>query len=102
MPSGAAANDVVTAAPATTTLSGGVGADTFQFAPSFGHDTIVDFTEGEDKIDFDPAIFATIDDILAHTQQVGSDTVITVDQASSVTLTNVDMSTLSASDFVHH
>ncbi|HZN78175.1 MAG TPA: hypothetical protein VFC01_00590, partial [Mycobacterium sp.] len=102
-PSDAAANDVVTGGVGTDdVLSGGVGADTFQFAPSFGHDTIVNFTEGEDKIDFDPAIFATIDDILAHTQQVGSDTVITVDQASSVTLTNVDMSTLSASDFIHH
>jgi len=83
-------------------LSGGAGADTFQFAPSFGHDTIVNFEPGVDKIDFDQAIFATVDDILAHTQQVGSDTVITVDQASSVTLTNVDMSTLSASDFIHH
>jgi hypothetical protein len=103
MPSEGAGNNVVVGGAGTDdVLSGGAGADTFQFAPSFGHDTIVNFTEGEDKIDFDPAIFATVDDILAHTQQVGSDTVITVDQASSVTLTNVDMSTLSASDFVHH
>jgi Ca2+-binding RTX toxin-like protein len=83
-------------------LSGGAGADTFQFAPSLGHDTIVNFEPGVDKIDFDLAIFATVDDILAHTQQVGSDVVITVDQANSVTLTNVSTSTLSASDFVHH
>ena len=103
MPSDGAANDVVTGGVGTDDiLSGGAGADTFQFAPSFGHDTIVNFEPGEDKIDFDLAIFATVDDILAHTQQVGSDTVITVDQASSVTLTNVSTSTLSASDFVHH
>ncbi|HZN84939.1 MAG TPA: hypothetical protein VFC01_35380, partial [Mycobacterium sp.] len=103
MPSeGVGKNVVVGGVGTDDILSGGAGADTFQFAPSFGHDTIVNFEPGVDKIDFDQAIFATVDDILAHTQQVGSDTVITVDQASSVTLTNVDMSTLSASDFIHH
>jgi T1SS-143 domain-containing protein len=84
-------------------LTAGAGPDTFQFAPGFGHDTIVGFTQGEDKIEFDQAIFATIDEILAHAQQVGSDAVIiTGDPASSVTLTNVDVSTVTASDFAIH
>ena len=103
MPSEGAGKNVVVGGMGTDDiLSGGAGADTFQFAPSLGHDTIVNFEPGVDKIDFDLAIFATVDDILAHTQQVGSDVVITVDQANSVTLTNVSTSTLSASDFVHH
>jgi T1SS-143 domain-containing protein len=103
MPSEGAGKNVVVGGMGTDDiLSGGAGADTFQFAPSLGHDTIVNFEPGVDKIDFDLAIFATVDDILAHTQQVGSDVVITVDQANSVTLTNVSTSTLSASDFVQH
>jgi hypothetical protein len=83
------------------TLTGEAGADTFNFAPGFGHDTIAGFTPGEDKIEFDPTIFATVDDILAHAQQMGNDIVIASDDAAnSVTVTNV--TTLSASDFVIH
>lgn len=43
--------------PGDQTLSGGPGADTFVFggiaAEGEQHDTITDFTPGEDKIDFD-------------------------------------------------
>jgi hypothetical protein len=112
MPSGGEGNDLPAVGAGADTLPGGAGADTltsgagadtFQFAPGFGHDTIVGFTQGEDQIEFDQAIFATIDEILAHAQQVGNDTVVTTgDPASTVTLTNVDVSTLSATDFAIH
>jgi hypothetical protein len=103
-PSAGAGNDLPAGGTVSNdTLTAAAGADTFQFAPGFGHDTIVGFTQGEDQIDFDQAIFATVDDILLNAQQVGADTVITTaDEAGSVTLTNVSASTLSPSDFVIH
>ena len=33
------------------TLTGGAGNDTFAFAPGSGHDTVTDFTKGQDRID---------------------------------------------------
>ena len=99
---GGAGKDILFGGEGNDTLTGGADSDQFVFTANFGHDTIVDFTHGEDHIVFDQAIFQTVSDILAHASQVGADTVITFDQSNSVTLKNVDKNNLSTTDFVIH
>ena len=69
------------------------------FGPNFGKTTITDFTADptsseHDQISFDHTTFATADAVIAASTQVGADTIITVDADHSVTLTNVNLSTL--------
>jgi Ca2+-binding RTX toxin-like protein len=80
-------------------LTGGNGQDTFVFAAGFGHDTITDFTPA-DRIEFDGQIFRNFQAVQAASQQVGNDTVITLDDQNSITLQNVALSSLHAHDFI--
>jgi VCBS repeat-containing protein len=89
--------DMLNAGSGDDIMIGGQGNDQFVFDPNFGHDTIADF-EPTDQLVFDASDFATIDAILASAVQVGADTVITLDQNNSVTLTDVDVGTLSANN----
>jgi Ca2+-binding RTX toxin-like protein len=79
-------------------LTGGNGADTFVFGPGFGHDVITDFSHA-DFIEFDGGVFRNFQDVQAVTQQVGADTVITLDDNDSITLQGVDRDSLRASHF---
>lgn len=78
-------------------LTGGHGPDTFVFGPGFGHDIVTDFSHA-DSIEFDGGVFRNVHDVLAATQQVGDDTVITVDANNSITLQGVSVHSLHASD----
>jgi Ca2+-binding RTX toxin-like protein len=49
--SGGGGDDVLNGGGKADTLTGAPGADTFKFDAHFGHDTITDFTAGQDKID---------------------------------------------------
>jgi Ca2+-binding RTX toxin-like protein len=80
-------------------LTGGHGQDTFVFAAGFGHDTITDFTDA-DRIEFDGHIFRNFQAVQAASQQVGNDTVITLDDHNSITLQNVALHSLHANDFI--
>jgi len=79
-------------------LTGGNGQDTFVFGPGFGHDTITDFTHA-DRLEFDGGIFQNFQAVQAASQQVGNDTVITLDNNNSITLQGVALHSLHASDF---
>lgn len=72
-------------------LTGGGGADTFAYddafhyhywggssyaGPSFGHNTITDFTAGQDHIELDYRDFADFAAVQAHMAQVGNDTAL--------------------------
>ena len=101
-------------------MTGGAGADTFAYTPApmfagggyvgggwgqyggatFGHDTIMDFTPGQDHIQLDWRDFADYAAVTSHMAQVGSDTVITYDANNSITLHNVQMASLHAGDFM--
>ncbi len=59
-------------------LTGGNGGDTFVFGPGFGHDVVTDFSHA-DRIEFDGGVFQNFQQVQAATQQVGDDTVITLD-----------------------
>jgi hypothetical protein len=80
------------------TITGGGGADTFVFNPDFGKETIEDFNSS-DKIVFNHTIFADFSAVAAHAVQSGSDVVITYNQSNVLTLHDVALSSLSASNF---
>ena len=79
-------------------LTGGNGSDTFVFGPGFGHDIVTDFSRA-DRIEFDGGVFQNFQAVQAATQQVGANTVITLDNDNSITLLGVDPHSLHASDF---
>ena len=97
-------NNVLQGNGGNDTLTGGYGNDQFKFARTngvvdFGNDTIRDFTAGEDHLQIDHTIFADFADVQQHMKQVGDDVVITYDGNDSITLQNVQVANLSASDF---
>jgi serralysin len=82
-------------------LTGGADSDTFKFGQvDFGKDVITDFTDGVDVIAIDNTIFGDFADVQAHMQQVGNNVVITYDANNTITLQNVNIANLGASDFL--
>jgi Ca2+-binding RTX toxin-like protein len=79
-------------------LTGGQGPDTFVFGPGFGHDVVTDFSHA-DHIEFDGGVFQNFKQVQAASQQIGADTVITLDANDSITLLGVSLSSLHASHF---
>jgi serralysin len=82
-------------------LTGGKGNDLFVFIDGFGRDTITDFGNG-DRIQFDSGVFATPQEVLEASQQVGANTVITDPNNSNntVTLQGVQLNNLNEHDFL--
>ncbi|WP_108512242.1 VCBS domain-containing protein [Bradyrhizobium algeriense] len=100
---GTSGKDVIFATGSNDTLTGGGAGDQFVFAPelTINSDTITDFDVTRDKIDVRQ--FGNINswtDITAVQQ--GNDTVITLDNNTSVLLKNVVASSLHANDFIVH
>ena len=79
-------------------LNGGAGADTFVFPPNFGANTVNNFAPGTDALQFSQSMFADAAAVLSDAQQVGSDVVITHDSLNVVTLHNMQLTNLHASD----
>ncbi|MGY4166307.1 VCBS domain-containing protein [Bradyrhizobium sp. USDA 4529] len=81
--------------------------DKFVFAPNFNHDTILNFTPGEDQIDLSTVVsistFSTwFDQHVAISPTNSADTLITIDSADTITLHNVAKASLSQNDFIIH
>ena len=72
---------------------------TFVFRPEFGSNTINGFAADTDAIQFDHTIFSDVADVQSHMQQIGSDVVIAHDPQNVVTLHDVLLANLHASDF---
>src|SRR5687768_12274098 len=69
-------------------LTGDGGYDTFEFRVDFGNDTVTDFVAGaatDDVIEIDDVIFADFAAVMAASQQVGNDVVITQDSNNTIT-----------------
>ena len=110
---GGSGNDTLDGGEGDDVLSGGSGQDQFVFSNDFGHDAVTDFGRG-DQIVFKDGAFADFDDVRAASKQVGSDVVITldadhivtlehviaVDAHNSIVLEDVQLSRLSAEDFL--
>ncbi|OMH37537.1 Ig-like domain-containing protein [Motiliproteus sp. MSK22-1] len=84
-------------------MTGGSGNDTFIIGLNSGHDTLLDFVAGngtDDLIDLSALSYSGLAELLLDSNQVGSDTVLTLGVDSSVTLTGVAMASLHDSDFI--
>jgi len=97
--SGGNGNDVIVGGAGDDLMSGGNGDDLFVFDAGFGMDTITAL-QGNDRIQFDSALFADFDAVLEASQHVGGDTVITLDDNNTITLHGVQIASLQASDFL--
>ncbi|GKQ51418.1 VCBS domain-containing protein [Bradyrhizobium sp. Ce-3] len=81
--------------------------DKFVFAPNFNHDTILNFTPGQDQIDLSTVTSAStfsswFDQYVATSPTNSADTLITIDSADTITLHNVSKASLSQNDFIIH
>ena len=108
---GTSGKDVIFATGHTDTLTGGASADQFVFAPeaSPSADTITDFKAGEDHIDLRAFSFVDSSNIASwlgsHAAVSGADTLVSLNSGESITLKNVALASLHASDFIvspHH
>jgi len=81
------------------TLNAGYSADTFLFAPNFGKETVNHFNPQIDVIDLPHSLFQDFAAVQADMHTVGSSTVITLDAADSITLTNVAAINLHSQNF---
>jgi Ca2+-binding RTX toxin-like protein len=102
---GGAGVDKLTGGGGNDTLTGGADFDTFIFAAGFGKDRITDFTEGSglnDVIQFDDAVFANFNAVMAAAVQVGANVEIRLDANNVLTLNDVSLTgahRLMADDF---
>ena len=82
---------------------GGAGADTFVFNSTFGQDLIADFTAAgtvHDIVDFHgSSVLNSYASVKSHAATVGTGVVITQDASNRVTLANVQLASLTSSDF---
>jgi Ca2+-binding RTX toxin-like protein len=105
--SSGAGNDTLDGGAGNDTLIGGAGSDTFDFSTisahqgAFGADVVTDFGAG-DKIQFDGLVLSSFEELQGHFTQSGADTIIAFgsgQDASSITLKNVQASSLTAAQF---
>jgi VCBS repeat-containing protein len=108
---GTSGKDVIFATGHTDTLTGGASADQFVFTPETNSsaDTITDFKPGEDHIDLRAFSFVDSSNIAgwlgSHAATSGADTLLSLNSGDSITLKNVALASLHASDFIvspHH
>jgi VCBS repeat-containing protein len=81
-------------------LTGGAGPDTFIFYGKSGADVITDFTDGLDKIQFANNVFADFAEVWAAAEQSGNYVIIDLGGGNKITLKNLALGSLDASDFL--
>jgi Ca2+-binding RTX toxin-like protein len=92
-------NDTLVASAANSTLFGNPGNTTFSIGPGAGKDTIYNFQNSQDTLQFNHALFANFAAAMTSASQVDANTVFAIDANDSVTLENVNKSSLAASNF---
>lgn len=103
---GDSGSDTLNGQQGNDTLIGGTGKDKYVFDGAFGHDTIVGFELGTahdpfaDKINVSALGYSDFAQVLANTTQDGADTLITHDPNNTIRITNIDVNSLKADDFV--
>ena len=102
--SGGAGNDYLDAGFGNDSLTGGDGNDVFAFtARQFGNDIIVDFVQGQDKIDLSILHAGDLASLQPFMTQSGLDTVISIQYGSyseSITIKGIVPTALTAADFI--
>lgn len=94
---GGAGRDTLDGGPGTNRLEGGAGVDKFIVSAGFQTTTIVDFVRGE-HIRFQGGLFDNFSEMLAASDQQGSDVVITLDEGRLI-IEDVQLVGFRASDF---
>jgi len=100
---GSLGDDALTGGAGDDYLDGGDGADTFAYRAGFGNDTISDFAATgtqHDVLQVDSNIFSDWAHLLGATTQQGSDLLITLDSADTITLKNVALANFTSADAV--
>ena len=97
---GGGGNDKLHGGRGDDRLTGGDGNDRFVFDLHGGNDIVTDYAVGEDRLDLRDFNFANTNVALAHAAQSDADVIFTFDTGDTVTLHNVQLSTLSAADIV--
>jgi Ca2+-binding RTX toxin-like protein len=104
---GAAGNDTINGGRGNDSLTGGAGSDTFVMYRTVaglleraGSDTVTDFNVTEDRLDLSAYGFRYFEDVLTRAHQDGSDVVIDLTPGEHLRLQNVQLSSLSAGNFV--
>ena len=80
-------------------LTGGAGHDRFIFNLQGGTDTVKDYTDEVDRLDFTNFTLTGFTELMSHAHQVGANTVFTMAGGETVILENVLISVLDAGDF---
>jgi len=98
---GEAGDDLIEGGAGNDLMEGGAGDDTFVFAGDAGYDTILGFEAGRggDVLEFGGGAFGDFDAVMAHTHQSGGEVIIYTGEFSSIVLTGLQKSDLSADDF---
>ena len=97
---GGTGNDTLFGYGGNDTLFGGAGADKFVFGHGTGQDTIGDFVTSTDKIDLTAIGFASYQDVINATHDVGGNAVIDLGNGDQLTLTGVTTAQLHSGDFI--
>lgn len=90
---GGDATDLLLGGAGNDQLYGQAGTDTFQFAPAFGADIVMDFQNNQDTLKLDDAIWGggkSASDVVAqYARVVGTDTVFDFGGGNTITVKNV-------------
>ncbi len=82
-------------------LTGGAGLDNFVIKPGFGRDTITDFgatSANQDLLQVSTSVFADMQAFMASARQAGADVIVTATSNDVLTLKNVTLASLDATD----
>jgi hypothetical protein len=90
-------NDVLNGGAGTDLMQGGKGKDVFVFDKGWGRDTVSDYADNSDKLDFRKSGAAGFGDL--KLAQVGQDIVISLG-ADEVVLLGINAATITQSDFI--
>ncbi|MES2749748.1 MAG: VCBS domain-containing protein [Pseudomonadota bacterium] len=92
--------EIASMSVANEALFATIGRDNFVFTSAFGDDTVTGFDfGGNDIIQFDTSMFASLQDILDQTADVSGNAVITASANDTITLIGVTKAQLQQTDF---
>ena len=91
---GGADDDILKGGKGDDMLTGGTGADTFIFKANQDHDTILDFEDDIDTLNFTKFNFATVAEAQAFATQIGSDVVYDFGSGDILTVKNMTIAAL--------
>ncbi len=93
------AHQILIGGPGDVLNAASFGQDTFVFANNFGHETINNFHPALDVIQLQQSQFGSLAAVMADIQQVGANSVLTLDANHVITIANTPHASLTAADF---